>query len=228
MRCKPCLTLILLFLAATASTPGRAGTQGEPGWQAAKTAVDAWYKQELPGSKIEKIVPAEEREILDHGLKVRYYGRVEVERVNKQRSRDHVAVTFTMVAGNWAMERLSIMGSDPIPDVEPPSDADAQHLFREAWKKDKCEGYEISEVNFVDEPTYQQELVSGDRSKARRWFIYNLEIHATGNGDFNLSEDGAAYVLEIKNGLLWDPAGKSWSVDPRWVKCSGFEKVKKD
>ena len=203
-------------------------TKGEPGWPAAKTAIEAWYTKELPGSRIEEIVPAEDREILDYGLRVRYYGRVKVERNNKLRSRDHVAVTFARVAGAWEVDRVAIMGSDPLADLNPPGDAESIRMFREVWKKDKCEGYDINEVKVVGEPRFQRESVFGDQSKAKRWFIYDLEIRATGNGDFKISEEGAAYLLEIKNGLLWNPVDKTWSVDPRWVKCSGFVKLKKD
>ncbi len=201
-------------------------TEGEPGWLAAKAAIEAWYKKELPTAKVEEIAPAEEREILDLGLAIRYYARVKVERENKLRSRDHVAVIFARVAGKWEVHRVAIMGSDPLADVDQPGDAEALRMFREVWKKDKCEGYDINEVKVVGDPRFQRESVSGDQSKAKRWFIYDLEIHAIGNGDFKISEEGAAYLLEIKNGILWNPVDKTWSVDARWVKCSGFEKAK--
>lgn len=221
------LVLLLPFVAPRLSICAPQA-KGEPGWLAAKAAIEAWYKKELPESKIEEIVRAEEREILDYGLTVRYYGHVRVERENKRRSRDHMAVTFARVAGKWEVDRVAIMGSDPLADLSPPGDAEALRMFREVWKKDKCEGYDIHEVKAVGEPRFQRESVFGDQSKAKRWFIYDLEIHATGNGDFKITEEGAAYLLEIKNGLLWNPVDKTWSVDPRWVKCSGFEKLKKD
>lgn len=219
--------LAVALLGAPVVFPGQ-GDKGEPGWAAAKAAIEAWYQRELPTAKVEALSSAEEREILDFGLTVRYYARVRVEREDHLRSSDHVAVTFKRVAGTWAVDRVVIMGSDALPEVEAPSEAEALRFFREVWKRDKCEGYDIAEVKLAGAPRFQRETVSGDRSKAKQWFIYDLEIRATGNGDFKISEDGAPYVLEIKNGLLLNPGAKTWSVDPRWVKCSGFEKVKKE
>lgn len=82
-------------------------------------------------------------------------------------------------------------------------------------------------MKIAAQPRFQRETIS-DRTKAKRWFIYELEISATGTGDFKISEEGAPYLLNITNGLLWNPGDKTWSVDPRWVKCSGYLKVKKD
>ncbi len=219
---------LAVCILAIGATVAQAEGQGEPGWPAARAAIEAWYQKELPSAKVEEPTPAEDREILDFGLTVRYYARVRIEREDHVRSGDHVAVTFKRVAGKWVVDRVAILGSDALADVEPPSEGEALRLFREVWKKDKCEGYDITEVKLAGAPRFQREIVSGDRSKAKQWFLYDLEIRATGNGDFKISEDGAPYVLEIKNGLLWNPGAKTWSVDPRWVKCSGFEKVKKE
>lgn len=207
------------------SAPSAAQTRGEPSWDAARAAIEAWYKEQLPDAKTSDMAQAETREIDELGIKVRYFARLTVRRADGLRDRDHVNVLFARVAGKWEVERANIMGSDPLPEVDPPSQANAMQLFRDVWKKDKCEGYDITGVKIEGEPRFQRELVS-DRVKAKRWFIYQLEISATGNGDFKISEEGKPYELSIQNLLLWDPAGKSWSVDPRHVKCSGFIKKK--
>ena len=143
------------------------------------------------------------------------------------RDRDRVAVTFTLVAEKWEVRHVRIIGSESLPEMEPPAEADALRMFQEVWKKDKCEGYEITAVKLTRKPRFQREIAK-DRTQARRWFIYALEISATGTGDFRISKEGASYLLRITNGLLWNPGEKTWSVDPRWVKCRGFSKVKKD
>ena len=61
---------------------------------------------------------------------------------------------------------------------------------------------------------------------AKRWFVYNVKVSAKGNGKFRLSEDGAAYVNATQNMLLWNPADKSWSVEQRHLRCTGFSKKK--
>lgn len=199
---------------------------GAPPWEAARDAIEKWYKKELPGSKIEEIVPAKHAEIRDFGLVVRYYARLRVQRADGLRDWDEVHVNFIRVAGAWEVSPVYITGLDPISDVEPPTAAQALLLFRAAWKKDLCEGYVINEVKAGGEPDFQRESVSGDRTKARRWYVYDLEVRATGTGDFKLSEAGAPYMLEIRNRLVWNPADRSWSVDPTHVKCSGFDKAK--
>lgn len=224
LRCLAVLlALHLLSLPVTAVPPQ---ARGEPRWEDARAAIEAWYKKELPEARLEEIAPGQEREILDFGLTVRHYARVRVQRGDQLRDRDNVAVTFARVAGKWEVSNVRIVGSQPLPEMDPPAEAEAQRLFREVWKKDKCEGYQITAVKITTEPRFQRETIS-DRTKAKRWFIYELEIAAIGTGDFRISEEGVPYVLKITNGLLWNPAEKSWVVDPRWVKCSGFVKATK-
>ena len=218
-----CLLMLPGILTAVSWAQG----PGAPPWEEAKAAIEAWYKTEVPESKVEEIVPAEERKILDFGLSIRHYARVQVVGRDQLRDRDRVAVTFTLVAEKWEVRHVRIIGSESLPEMEPPAEADALRMFQEVWKKDKCEGYEITAVKLTRKPRFQREIAK-DRTQARRWFIYALEISATGTGDFRISKEGASYLLRITNGLLWNPGEKTWSVDPRWVKCRGFSKVKKD
>lgn len=85
----PLFWLLLVFPVNPARTP----KEGEPPWEAAKAAIEAWYQKELPDSKVEEIVPAENREILNFGLTVRHHARVRVRRADRLCDRDHVAVT---------------------------------------------------------------------------------------------------------------------------------------
>ncbi len=41
-----------------------------------------------------------------------------------------------------------------------------------------------------------------------------------------MSEDGVAYVNDTQNLLLWNPADKSWSVDPSPAAFAVFSKQK--
>ncbi len=68
MPSRRTMMTIILGLGISQLTSSLAQTnKGEPGWTAAKDAVEAWYKKELPTAKVEEIAPAEEREILADG-----------------------------------------------------------------------------------------------------------------------------------------------------------------
>lgn len=219
---RSCFRVLLLALPLLLGEIAWAQQKGAPPWSAAKTAIEAWYKKERPEARIVEVVPADDREIGFLGWAVRHHAYVTVAQPDQLRDREHVTVIFVRVAGKWEVDEVKAVESAALPDVEQPSAADALRLFRDAWKKDKCRGFDIREVKAAGEPRFQRERVSGDRTKARRWFLYDLEITATGNGDFRMSEEGQPYLLKTQNALLWNPAEKSWSVDPQWVRCTGF------
>ena len=75
----------------------------------------------------------------------------------------------------------------------------------------------------ADAPKFQIEDTS-DRANAKRWYVYSVKVAAKGNGKFRLSEDGASYVNATQNMLLWNPSSKSWSVETRHLRCTGFSK----
>jgi hypothetical protein len=75
------------------------------------------------------------------------------------------------------------------------------------------------------EPRYQREP-SADRANAKRWFVYQVQVEAVGNGKFRLSKDGVPYVNRTQNMLLWNASGRSWSVEKQQVRCTGFSEKK--
>lgn len=201
---------------------GTALAQQAPGWDAARQAIIKDYAREQPGDKVIEVAGPEKREAVL--IAIRYYGSALIERPDGTKSRDRVIVEYRLVGDVWELERVRVYEKNALADLESPANADALRLFNGAWPKDKCEGYEILDVQLDGKPRYQQETTS-DRANAKRWFVYHLKISAKGNGKFRMSEDGAAYVNETQNMLLWNPAQKSWSVDPRQLRCS-FSKQK--
>jgi hypothetical protein len=120
---------------------------------------------------------------------------------------------------------VRIYESTALGDIEPPPAARAQELIAAAWKAAGCDGFDIKSVRLEGEPRFQLETVA-DRAKAKRWYVYQVQIDAVGTGKFRLSKDGVPYVNRPQHLLLWDPAGSAWSVDPRHVRCTSFSEAK--
>jgi hypothetical protein len=202
---------------------GAALAQQAPGWDAARKAIIDDYARQQPGDKVLEVTGPERREAIL--IAVRYYGSALVERADRTRSRDNVLVEYRLVGDRWELERVRVYESTALADIEAPATAEAQRLFKAAWPQDKCEGFDILEVALDGAPRYQRELAA-DTANARRSFVYRVKVAARGNGKFRMSEDGSAYLNETQNLLVWNPAAKSWSVDPRQVRCTGFVKQK--
>jgi len=209
--------LALALLAQLLLAPGVALAQQAPGWDAARQAIIDDYAREQPKDKVIEVSGPEKRDALL--VAVRYFATALIERADHSRSRDRVAVEYRLVGGHWDLYRVHVYESNAVADLEPPSAAEALRLFTAAWPKDKCEGYDILEVKLDGKPRFQQETTA-DRANAKRWYVYRLKVTAKGNGKFRMSEDGAAYVNETKNLLLWNPADRSWSVEPQQLRCS--------
>src|SRR5439155_22012981 len=73
-------------------------------------------------------------------------------------------------------------------------------------------------------PRFQRDPGATDPATAKRSYAYPVEIQATGNGKFRMSEAGAQYSNRTTNLLTWDADSKTWSVDPRQVRCAGWIK----
>lgn len=209
--------LIRYFLFACWTLAAPAMAQPAPQWEDAKKAILEDYKRHQPDDKVLELVRAQQSEL--RFLAVRHFAKVTVERADKTRTRDHVYAEYRLVGDTWQLSTVSLIGSQALPDLDPPSSTEAQRLFNAIWHKDKCEGYDISGVKLLGEPRFQLETTS-DRAKAKRWFVYDLEVSAKGNGKFRLSEDGAPYLNKTQNLLLWDPADRKWSVEQQQVRCS--------
>jgi len=108
-------------------------------------------------------------------------------------------------------------------DLKPPTQAEAQKILQAAWLGAKCDAFDNLQVAIDGEPRFQIETTS-DRANAKRWYVYSVKVAAKGNGKFRLSEDGASYVNATQNMLLWNPAAKSWTVEARHLRCTGFSK----
>jgi hypothetical protein len=214
--------LFLCFVLAACAVLS-AIAQAPPSWEQARSAIAADYAKQQPKDKLLQIEGPEKREgIL---IALRYYARALIERADGTRSRDGLFVEYRLFGDKWELQTVRVYESQALADVPAPSSAEAQRLFAAAWPKEKCDGYEIQEIKLDGDPRYQLETTS-DRATAKRWYVYNVKIAARGNGKFRMSEDGASYLNATQNLLLWDPAQKSWSVDPRQVRCSGWVKQK--
>ena len=197
--------------------------QTAPDWEVAKKAILADYAKQQPGDKVLEITGPEKRDAII--LAVRYYARTLIERADKTRERQGVWIEYRLVGDRWELQTVKVYESTALSDIEAPQKAQAQKLMAAAWTKANCEGFDIKNVALEGEPRYQ--LESGvDRSTARRWYVYQIQIEAMGNGKFRLSKDGVPYVNRTQNMLLWNPADRSWSVDSRHVKCTGFSEKK--
>jgi hypothetical protein len=204
------LFIPLLALAQTAT----------PTWEAARAAIEKDYAKGDRGGKLVELTGPERREV--NLIMVRWYGNGLVERKDGKRTRDRILVEYRLVGDVWELARVHVYESTALADVEAPAKERAQALFAAAWKN-KCEGYEIRGVTLDGDPRYQLETTNDPNPK--RWYVYRLKIAAKGNGKFRMSEDGASYENVTQNLLLYSPADKSWSVDPRQLRCS-FTKLK--
>lgn len=216
MRTGPFVALTLLF---ALSGPAQAQS-GPPAWQQAERAIRADYAKRESTTKILEISQGD-RSLLPFW--VGYEAQVSVERSGGRRDRERVGVSFMLVQGSWELDGVEFLGTRELADVTPPQQEVAQRLLTEAWPKDKCEGYDIVAVKLDGEPRFQREAAS-DAAKAKRSYVYSVEVQATGNGKFRMSEAGAQYSNKTQNLLTWDADGKTWSVDPRQVKCAGWIK----
>lgn len=195
--------------------------QTEPGWEAARKAIIADYAKQQPGDKVQEVTGPERREAII--IAVRYYGSALVQRADGSRARDKVLVEYRLVGSRWELERVHVYESQALADLQPPSAQEAQKILLAAWQGAKCEAFDGLAVAIDGEPRYQLETTA-DRANAKRWFVYNVKVSARGNGKFRLSEDGTAYVNATQNMLLWNPAQKSWTVEARHLRCTGFTK----
>jgi hypothetical protein len=203
--------------------PALACAQAEPGWEAARKAILADYAKQQPRDKVLEVTGPDKREAII--IAVRYYGSVLLQRADGTKSRDKVLVEYRLVGSQWELERVRVYEVQDQADLKPPSASEAQKILLAAWQGAKCEAFDDLKVAIDGEPRYQLEA-GVERAKARRSFVYSVKVSARGNGKFRLSEDGAAYVNATQNLLHWDPAQKSWSVDPRQLRCTGFTKAK--
>ena len=208
-----------ILLALLAWLPLAAWAQPAPGWEEARKAILADYAKQQPKDKVLEVTGQERREgVL---IAVRYYGSALVERADQTRSRDKLWVEYRLIGDRWELQAVRVYESTALADLEPPSKAQAQKLIAAAWAAANCEGFDIKAINLEGEPRFQLESVA-DRKAAKRWYIYQIQVDAVGTGKFRLSKDGVAYVNRTQNLLLWNPAERSWSVETRHVRCTGF------
>ena len=203
--------------------PLAAAAQPAPGWEAARAAILKDYAKQQPADKVLEVSGPEKREAIL--IAVRYYGSALVQRTDGTRSRDRVMVEYRLVGSAWELERINVYESQALADLQPPSALEAQKILLAAWQGAKCEAFDDLKVAIDGEPRYQLETTS-DRANAKRWYVYSVKVSARGNGKFRLSEDGAAYANATQNMLLWNPAQKSWTVEARHLRCTGFSKSK--
>ena len=216
MRAALRIFCILAFL-----FPALSGAQTAPAWEAARAEILKDYAKQQPGDKVLEVTGPEKREAII--IAIRYYGSAQVQRADGSKTRDKVLVEYRLVGSRWELERVKVYESQALADVTPPSAQEAQKILLAAWRGAKCEAFDGLVVAIDGEPRYQQED-SADRANAKRWYVYSVKVSAKGNGKFRLSEDGAAYVNATQNMLLWNSAQKSWSVEERQLRCTGFAK----
>jgi hypothetical protein len=212
-----------LALACLLFMPFGAAAQTAPAWEAARAEILKDYAKQQPGDKVLEVTGPEKREAIL--IAIRYYGSALVQRADGTKSRDKVLVEYRLVGSRWELERVRVYEQNALADVTPPSAQEAQKILLAAWQGAKCEAFDGLAVAIDGEPRYQIETTA-DRANAKRWFVYNVKVSAKGNGKFRLSEDGASYVNATQNMLLWNPAQKSWSVEARHLRCTGFAKSK--
>ena len=213
--------LLRTLCVAALLAPASAWPQPAPGWEQARKDVLADYKKQQPGDKVLEITGPERKEGV--AIVVRYYGGATVERADKSKSSDRFWVEYRLFGSKWELQAVKVYEQDTQADLKPPSAAQAQQILQQAWVGAKCEAFDDLKVAIDGEPRFQTEATS-DRANAKRWYVYHVKVSARGNGKFRLSDDGAAYVNATQNMLLWDPASKAWSVDPRHLRCTGFSK----
>ena len=207
------LAASFLLFAAAASAQA-------PGWPQVERAIRADYAKREAATKILEVAQGE-KEILPFWAG--FEADVSVERAGGRHDKEKVGVSYWLVGGKWELEGVELLGHRTMADVKPPSKEDAQKLLAAAWAPDKCEGYDITQVKMEGEPRFQR-TAETDPSKELRSYIYSVEVMATGNGKFRMSESGMKYSNRTQNLLTWDADKKSWWVDPRQVRCSGWIK----
>lgn len=216
-------SILRLVLACFLLTPLAAAAQTAPAWEAARAEIIKDYARQQPGDKVLEVTGPEKREAIL--IAIRYYGSALVQRADGSRSRDKVLVEYRLVGSRWELERVRVYEQQTLADLAPPSTQEAQKILLAAWQGAKCEAFDNLAVAIDGAPRFQQED-SADRANAKRWYVYSVKVSAKGNGKFRLSEDGAAYVNATQNMLLWNPSQKSWSVEARHLRCTGFSKSK--
>ncbi|MEW6688107.1 MAG: hypothetical protein AB1452_03340 [Pseudomonadota bacterium] len=201
--------------------PSLARSQAAPGWEQAKRDVLADYRKQQPGDQVKEITGPERKE--GALIVVRYYGSAVVERADKSRTNDRFWVEYRLFGTRWELQTVKVYEQNVQSDIAAPSKAQAQELIAAAWKAGNCEGFDIRSIALEGEPRFQIEATRAeDRPKAKRSYIYQVQIDAVGTGKFRLSKEGAAYVNRLQHLLHWDPQARAWSVDPRHVRCGGF------
>jgi hypothetical protein len=212
-----------LVLSGFLFLPLAAAAQPAPAWEAARAEILKDYAKQQPGDKVLEVTGPEKREAIL--IAVRYYGSALVQRADGSRSRDKLWVEYRLVGSRWDLETVHVYESQALADLKPPSAPEAQKILLAGWQGAKCEAFDDLKVAIDGEPRYQLETTA-DRANAKRWFVYNVKVSARGNGKFRLSEDGAAYLNATQNMLLWNPSSKSWTVEARQLRCTGFSKSK--
>ena len=195
--------------------------KGPPAWKQADSAIRADYAKREASTKILEIVQGE-RSLLPFW--VAYEADVSIQRSGGRRDKERVGVSFMLVKGSWEFDGVELLGRRELADVKPPPEDEAQKLLNAAWTSTKCDGYDIKLVKLDGAPRFQRDPNATDPARAKRSYVYSVEVQATGNGQFRMSERGTQYVDRTQNLVTWDADGKSWSVDPRQVKCSGWIK----
>src|SRR6185436_5460693 len=214
------MTVLLrtLFLVALL-VPFAASAQPAPSWDQAKKDVLADYRKQQPGDKVLEITGPEKKEGV--AIVIRYYGGAQVERADKSKSSDRFFVEYRLFGTRWELQTVKVYEQNTQADLRPP--ADAQQILQAAWAGAKCDAFDNLSVAIDGAPRFQIED-GADRANAKRWYVYSVKVAAKGNGKFRLSEDGAAYVNATQNMLLWNPSSKSWTVEARHLRCTGFSK----
>jgi hypothetical protein len=208
-------SLAFLLLLTTSAVAAQS-----PGWQQAERAIRSDYARREATTKILEISKGEQMLL---PFWVAYEAQVNIERAGGRHDTERVGVSYWLVSSKWELEGVELLGHRVLADVKPPATEAAQKLLAAAWAPDKCEGFDITQVKLEGEPRFQR-TAETDPSKELRSYIYSVEVMATGNGKFRMSERGTAYSNSTQNLLTWDADKKSWWVDPRQVRCGGWIK----
>jgi hypothetical protein len=199
--------------------------QAAPSWDQAKRDVLADYKKQQPGDRVLEITGPERKEGV--AIVIRYYGGAQVERADKSKTSDRFWVEYRLFGSRWELQAVKVYEQNMHSDIQAPTKAQAQELIAAAWKAGNCEGFEIRSIALEGEPRFQIEATKvEDRAKAKRSYVYQVEIDAVGTGKFRLSKEGVAYRNRLQHLLHWDPQGRAWTVDPRHVRCGSFSERK--
>lgn len=202
-----------------------AWAQPAPSWEQAKRDVLADYKKQQPGDKVLEITGPERKEGV--AIVIRYYGGAQIERADKSKTSDRFWIEYRLFGSRWELQTVKVYEQNVHSDVQAPSKAQAQELIAAAWKAGNCEGFDIKSIALEGEPRFQIEATKvEDRPKAKRSYIYQVQIDAVGTGKFRLSKEGVPYVNRLQHLLHWDPQARAWSVDPRHVRCGSFSEKK--